>query len=52
MESGGTFWRCLGIAGELGNWVGIEEMGQGDYFLWEISARLIGEIVALFGGSD
>jgi hypothetical protein len=27
-------------------------MGQGGYFLWEMSARLIGEAVALFGGSD
>jgi hypothetical protein len=42
LESGGKFWGCLGIAGELGDWVGIEEMGQGDSFLWEISARLEG----------
>jgi hypothetical protein len=49
LESGGKFWGCLG---ELGNWVGIEEMRQGNSFLWEMSARLIGEIVALFWGSD
>jgi hypothetical protein len=52
LGSGEILWGCLGVAGELGDCLGIEEMGQGDSFLWEMSARLIGETVALFGGSD
>jgi hypothetical protein len=47
----GVSGNCWGVGGRGIGWE-LREMGQGGYFLWEMSARIIGEAVALFGGSD
>ena len=46
MGVSGNCWGDGEIGWELRKW------GRGILFLWEMSARLIGEVVALFGGSD